>query len=305
MTRVRVLAPAKINLTLHVTGQREDGYHTLDSLVAFSPVGDLLDITTGNTLSLTVDGPEAAGVPADMSNLAMKAAALVDPEADVALSLSKYLPAASGIGGGSSDAAAAFRGMLARLDDARFQRFAENDWAAVETLVRSMAGLGADIPMCLRPSPLRAQGIGDELSFVSIPSFYAVLVNPRVPVSTPDVFRALEQRTNPPMQDDEIKFSERSDFLDWLAMQRNDLQNPAISVEPLIGDVLEALEKTADCHFVRMSGSGATCFGLFLSPDAAAQAAEFLRRRHPNWWVEPTWIGDCWELSRPQISNQD
>ncbi len=299
MKRVKVLAPAKVNLTLHVTGQRNDGYHTLDSLVAFAPVGDVLYITNGNILSLTVEGPEAAGVPSDMSNLAMKAALLVDGEASAALTLEKYLPAASGIGGGSSDAAAAFRGMLAWQDEAQLQGYASDDWAALKPMAEHLLDLGADVPMCLRPRPLRARGIGEKISFVSFPGFHAVLVNPRVSVPTPDVFRALDNRTNPGMPDQEIRFEEKSDVVAWIASQRNDLQAPAIKVQPIIAEVLVAIEGTEQVQLARMSGSGATCFGLYPDSASAQKAADDLSVEYPDWWIVPTWLGDCVDLAEP------
>ncbi|MEM9395205.1 MAG: 4-(cytidine 5'-diphospho)-2-C-methyl-D-erythritol kinase [Pseudomonadota bacterium] len=305
MTRVRVLAPAKINLTLHVTGQRADGYHTLDSLVAFAPVGDVLHITEGNVLSLTIEGPEASGVPSDMSNLAMKAAALVDPDARAALTLVKNLPVASGIGGGSSDAAAAFRGMLAWQGDARLKTYADNNWARLGPAAERLLGLGADVPMCLMPRPLRAQGIGEKVSFVSFPAFHAVLVNPRVPVATPGVFRALEQHSNPGMPDKAVRFENEPEVLEWISSQRNDLEAPAVKVQPVIGDVLAALRETEGCRLARMSGSGATCFGLYPDQGLAERAANRLRAAQPAWWVNATWIGDCAALAQPVTSEPD
>lgn len=302
MKRVKVLAPAKVNLTLHVTGQRADGYHMLDSLVMFAPVGDVLHITAGNTLSLTVEGPEAACVPADMGNLALQAAALVDPGARTALTLEKHLPAASGIGGGSSDAAAAFRGMLAWQGDARLQSFAADNWAELHPLSEAVLKLGADVPMCLMPRPLRARGIGEKVSFIPFPGFHAVLANPRLPVSTPDVFRALESRTNPAMPDDAIRFQDKYEVLAWVAAQRNDLEAPAIKVQPVIADVIGALRETTDCQIARMSGSGATCFGLYLDQAAAQKAAAEVSAANPGWWVKPTWVGDCADLAMPVIS---
>lgn len=297
---VEVLAPAKINLTLHVTGQREDGYHLIDSLVAFAPVGDVLTISEANTLSLTVEGPEAAGVPADMSNLALKAAAIVAGDAGAALVLDKRLPVASGIGGGSSDAAAALRGMLFLLGDDEMARWSAGAGEDLRPAALDILSLGADVPMCLMPRVLRAQGIGEKLSFASLPPLWAVLANPRVPVSTPEVFRNLASRANPPMSDPLPKPASKGEYVAWLATQRNDLEPPAIALQPVIATVLDALRGTKDCQLARMSGSGATCFAIYPDAAAAEAAAAALSRAYPGWWVEPTWIGDCEDLAAPR-----
>jgi 4-diphosphocytidyl-2-C-methyl-D-erythritol kinase len=299
MTRVSVLAPAKVNLTLHVTGQREDGYHLLDSLVAFAPVGDRLSIVDANTLSLTVEGPEAAGVPSDMKNLALRAAALVAGDRGAALTLEKHLPAAAGIGGGSSDAAAALRAMLAFSDQQEIDAMLVDPMVSLEPLALDILGLGADVPMCLLPRPLRAGGIGEKITFQQLPTLHAVLVNPRVPVPTPAVFQALETRQNDPMPEPLPAFATLEQATGWLAAQRNDLEQPAIAVQPAIGTVLEAIGVTEGCHLARMSGSGATCFGLYATSQEAHAAAERLRKDTPNWWIVPTWLGDCSELAQP------
>ena len=294
MTTVRVFAPAKINLTLHITGHREDGYHLLDSLVAFAPVGDTIVIQDGNVPSLTVDGPEAAGVPADTDNLALRAAMMAAQGRGAAMTLTKRLPVASGVGGGSADAAAAFRGMLSFGGEGEAP--ADGMWAMpeviIETHARGLLTLGADVPMCLMPRPLRARGIGEKLDFLALPPLPAVLVNPRVAVPTPDVFRALQSKSNPPMPDPLPQFTDTTGLIEFLGTCRNDLELPALALEPVIGSVLDRLVETEACRLARMSGSGATCFGLFETEDAAKSAAERLWKDHPDWWVAGGVLGD-------------
>lgn len=295
----RVFAPAKINLTLHVTGRRSDGYHLLDSLVSFAPVGDWLTVAPGEGLTLEVSGPEAAGVPDDMSNLALRAAALLAGHEGAALTLEKNLPAASGIGGGSADAAAALRG-IATLSGEIPQGFLELPDLLMQRHAERILGLGADVPMCVLSHPLRARGIGERLGLVTLPDVAAVLVNPRLPVSTPAVFKALETRDNPPMPDTLPEFPDAAALIGFLARMRNDLEAPALRVEPGIRAVLDALAGQGGCGLARMSGSGATCFGLFLSEDDATAAAKALTEAHPGWWVASGVLGDCSELALPR-----
>lgn len=300
MTTVKVFAPAKINLTLHITGQQDDGYHLLDSLVAFAPVADLLTIQDGNTLSLTVEGPEATGVPADMENLALKGAALVGDSGS--LVLTKHLPAASGIGGGSADAAAALRGMLARK-----KMVQGDDWVPVTDeeilpFAEQVLGLGADVPMCLLSKPCRVRGIGQNIEFTSLPPLAAVLVNPRVPVATAAVFGALKVRENPSMSEVLPSFADAGELTEWLCTQRNDLEAPAMEAAPVIADVLAALRGTRDCRLARMSGSGATCFAIFPDKDAAIAAGRVIATAHPDWWLASGYLGDQFKLSEPKLS---
>ncbi|KEO61817.1 4-(cytidine 5'-diphospho)-2-C-methyl-D-erythritol kinase [Thioclava indica] len=284
MPTTSVFAPAKINLTLHVTGQRGDGYHLLDSLVAFAPVGDTLTIApgpgAGRGPTLTVSGPEAAGVPVDGSNLVCKAAVLAE-RSDLALHLHKSLPAASGIGGGSSDAAAVLRGLDATPD------------------LQAVMRLGADVAMCLTPHPQRVQGIGEQLTSAQLPPLPALLVNPRVQVATPAVFKALPGKTNAPMPSQIPGFGGVTDCIDWLAMQRNDLQAPAIALAPEIGAVLAALITLPACRLARMSGSGATCFALFETEDQMQHAQTHLRKAHSDWWIAAGVMGDQSLKARP------
>jgi 4-diphosphocytidyl-2-C-methyl-D-erythritol kinase len=291
MTTVRVFAPAKINLTLHVTGRRADGYHLLDSLVTFADVGDELFVAPGRGgLTLTVRGPEAAGVPADATNLALRAAAILAGGQGAALDLVKNLPAASGIGGGSADAAAALRAMMALQGIGRSAL--ETNAADLGARADAILALGADVPMCLFPRPLRARGIGERVDAVMLPTVAAVLANPRLPVPTPEVFRALDRRDNAPMPEGLPDFADAPALADWLGGQRNDLESAAIRVQPVVATVLAAIGATRGCLVARMSGSGATCFGLYADPDTAAQAAARIRAERPGWWVAETMLGD-------------
>jgi 4-diphosphocytidyl-2-C-methyl-D-erythritol kinase len=251
-------APAKINLTLHVTGQRCDGYHLLDSLVVFAGIGDSLRFTPANTMQIEVTGPFAQGVPTDRRNLVWQAAELAEWTGHILLE--KTLPHGAGIGGGSSDAAAVLRafGGAARAGE-----------------------LGADVPVCLQTLPQRMRGIGDLLDPLALlPAMEIVLVNPGVSVPTGPVFAALSTKGNAPMQQTLPVFSGPADFCDWLRNQRNDLEAPARAIAPQIGDVLQALEGAL---LARMSGSGATCFGLYA--DGAEDAAAHIAGTHPDWWV--------------------
>lgn len=272
MTAAEGFAPAKINLTLHVTGQREDGYHLLDSLVMFANVGDKLTISLADTPNLSVTGPMAKGVPADESNLVRQAASLMGVNAHIVLD--KNLPHAAGLGGGSSDAAATLR-VLSRLTDT--------------PVPADVSALGADVPVCLGNGPTRMQGIGETLTTLSdLPSLNAVLVNPGIALYTPDVFTALAQKHNAPMPDTIPEGLDATDFIDWLRGMRNDLETPAIAMAPSISKVLGALSVTAGCRLARMSGSGSSCFGLYSDAETAGAAAGRLKEENPLWWVKAT-----------------
>ncbi len=273
MPTVRERAPAKVNLTLHVTGQRPDGYHLLDSLVVFVDVADAVEVTLAPRRSLQVVGPRAAGVPADASNLVWKAAEVAAPSQPVAVRLEKHLPAAAGIGGGSSDAAATLRAVCQAVGAEMPSRAA-------------LTRLGADVPVCLDPRPTRMGGVGDVLSPVpTLPRMWLVLANPGVAVATPEVFGALSVKDNAPMPPEWPAWPDAAALADWLGDQRNDLQGPACSHAPVIPDVLTELAAQPDCLLARMSGSGATCFGLFAASGPAEEAATALTEAHPSWWV--------------------
>lgn len=276
MTVVRVLAPAKINLTLHVTGQRSDGYHLLDSLVAFANVGDQITARAAPGLSLAVDGPFRDGIPVDGRNLVLRAAMTMGNGPGATLTLDKRLPAAAGIGGGSSDAAATLNA-LSQL------------WDVPLPSPDQITVLGADVPVCLTPRSTRMQGIGDILSAApTLPPVWAVLVNPGVEVPTPVVFSALTQKSNPAQPDELPDWPDVHALSNWLNDQRNDLQPPAIAIEPIIADVLKVIEAQPGCLIARMSGSGATCFGLFASNNHANQAQANIAARHDQWWTVST-----------------
>ncbi|SUZ31069.1 4-diphosphocytidyl-2-C-methyl-D-erythritol kinase [Roseibaca ekhonensis] len=267
------LAPAKVNLALHVTGQRSDGYHLLDSLVVFTQAGDILrgqEVQSG--LTLRVAGPEAAGLAGDNDNLVLRAAHVMQAEG-LALELEKHLPVASGLGGGSSDAAAALR-LVARLTG--------------RALPEDVLSLGADVPVCMAATPCRMRGIGERVTpMPALPHMAMVLVNPRVGVSTPTVFAALARKDNPPLPDPLPDWADFAQFILWLGKHRNDLQAPACAAVPDIAQVLSALDN-AGAALARMSGSGATCFGLFPDMERAERAAQTLRRVEPQWWVQAT-----------------
>ena len=258
----RETAPAKLNLTLHVTGRRADGYHLLDSLVVFCDIGDVVTLRDG-PLSLTITGPFATGLAAEPDNLCLRAARLAGQ--DAAITLEKNLPVASGIGGGSADAAAVLR--------------------ALEADPRGTEALGADVPVCMAGVPTRMRGLGEVLDpLPPLPALHLVLVNPGKGLSTPAVFKALEQRQNPPMPDLLPGFPDAAALIAFLQDCRNDLQAPAIALMPEIATCLVALTD-AGARLARMSGSGATCFGLFADAAAARAAQATIARAHPAWWV--------------------
>jgi 4-diphosphocytidyl-2-C-methyl-D-erythritol kinase len=285
------LAPAKVNLTLRVLGRRADSYHEIESLVVFAAVGDELALTAGRKLRLAVRGPtaRAAGVVSD--NLVLKAARALAERVEGLKTgtfvLVKRLPVAAGLGGGSSDAAAALR-LLARAN-----RIAPGDPRLMEVARLT----GADVPVCLDPRPRVMRGIGEILSApLDLPGLPAVLVNPGVAVPTKDVFAGLrlgsrsEVAASPGPLDRTPAWS-RPDLIAALTADRNDLEPPAVALQPAIAEVVAAIGKTAGCELARMSGSGATCFGLYPSNRAAIAAARALRGKHPRWWVRATLFG--------------
>ncbi|HBZ44832.1 MAG TPA: 4-(cytidine 5'-diphospho)-2-C-methyl-D-erythritol kinase [Maritimibacter sp.] len=268
----KVFAPAKVNLTLHVTGQRDDGYHLLDSLVVFADVGDRVAVMEADETSLEVTGPMAEGVPTDATNLVWRAAALFDRP--VKITLSKHLPAAAGIGGGSSDAAATLLAMA--------------ELTGQKQLPAGSVELGADVRVCLMRQATRMRGIGELVDPVTnLPPLHAVMANPRVEVPTPAVFKALPNKVNPPMSAKLPKWQGTKQLIDWIVAQRNDLEAPAMGAEPVIADVLSALAALPGARTARMSGSGATCFALFETRGEAEEAALHLAKAQPDWWVTP------------------
>lgn len=266
------LAPAKVNLALHVTGRRPDGYHLLDSLVVFARVGDMLEAEPAAGVSLTLGGKFGGSLGVDGDNSVLRAAALLRPQGQgAALRLTKVLPVAAGLGGGSADAAAALR-LLARLWGLPLPR-------AEETLA-----LGADVPVCLAGRAARMRGIGERLDPVDLPPFWLVLANPGVPVSTPAVFAALAARENPGLPPIPA-LGDAAELCAWLGKTRNDLETPARAIAPEVAATLEALAAQPGCGLARMSGSGATCVGIFAKEAAALDAMAALRAAHPRWWA--------------------
>ncbi len=276
-------APAKLNLYLHVTGRRADGYHELDSLIAFAAPFDLVSAAPAKELSLHLSGPFAPDLnSADGQNLVEKAARrlaeLADIKPAVRITLDKQLPIAAGIGGGSSDAAATLR-VLTSL-----WRLKINS-KALQALALS---LGADVPMCLHGKTCFAGGIGEKLDVVpALPDCALVLANPGVSVATPNVFRARSGAFSAPARFTEAP-KDVGALAELLAARRNDLEAPAKALAPVIDDVLYALGELPGCRFARMSGSGATCFALFEDASEAVAAADILRAQHGDWWIAPS-----------------
>jgi 4-diphosphocytidyl-2-C-methyl-D-erythritol kinase len=282
MAGVTVIAPAKVNLTLHVTGQRPDGYHEIETVAVFAGIGDRIDARAAQHDAFAIDGPFGTGLAADGENLAVRArdalrkAAIAAglPAPGVALHLAKNLPVSSGIGGGSADAAATLIALM------HLWRLPQSQ-AVAELAVR----LGADVPMCLHSKPLHASGVGETIRPLRISApFHAVLVNPGVAVATRAVFAGLQKRDNAPME----PLPQQGISAEWLAAQRNDLQEPAVRAFPVISEVLDEIGRCNGLMLARMSGSGATCFGLFETVDAAGEAAAAISRTHPGWWCVAT-----------------
>lgn len=276
-------APAKVNLTLAVGVPQSDGYHPLDSLVVFADWGDEVEVRDGEDLSLYLDGPASAPLRAEPQNLVLKAAyalraAAERSELGAALTLKKQLPIASGLGGGSSDAAAALRA-LARFWDLDFSL---KQLAEIGTVV------GADVPACVHARPLRMAGIGEQITpLVAWPQLHAVIAHPGAALSTASVFQAYDQGA--PMALEPGKAPAAGDFDAAIARikeGRNNLEAPARGLEPLIGYTLDALGALPGAALARMSGSGASCFALFETEAAARAGAQRLKAEQPGWTVE-------------------
>lgn len=281
-------ARAKINLTLHIRGRFDNGYHDLESLVAFADLGDDVSLVAGNRLSLSISGPEAGGLAVLSDNHVLKAAeALRAQKPDLRMGhfhLVKRLPIASGMGGGSADAAAALR-LLSKLNHIALDDIRVMDAARAT---------GADVPVCLSSQARMMRGIGDDLDQpFALPPLFAVLVNPRVATSTPDVFKAIglqagAQNKNKP-HEPVPEFGSSDQTRAFLAAHRNDMEDAAIRLVPDIAKAKAACLAT-DPLFVRMSGSGATVFALYSDCRASAYAAKAIRQAHPRWWVRQTRI---------------
>ena len=281
-------ARAKVNLTLRVVGRRVDGYHDLESVVAFADCADSLSLTPGADLNLKTTGPlaQACGDPSD--NLVFKAAQLLSERVPGLklgdFTLDKVLPVAAGIGGGSADAAAALR-LLAQangleLDDPR--------------LIEVARLTGADVPVCLNSNACVMTGVGETLLPLSLPKMPCVMVNPRIAVATKDVFKALGLRNGQLLVSatDVLRGTawpeagaSLEDWVEVLAAEHNDLEAPATRIQPVIGDVLAALSASNGAWLARMSGSGATCFAIYENTADAQRAAQKIQLAHPGWWV--------------------
>lgn len=281
-----LIAPGKINLALHVVGRRDDGYHLLETLTVFTRFGDRLTIEQAEEDTFSATGPFADDVPLDEDNLAiaardrLRAAFPLAECPPVSITLEKNMPVASGLGGGSSDAAATLLALASIWDLP----------ATKGELAKLGPVLGADVPMCVAAKPLIASGIGEQIAMVpDFPELSLVLVNPGVPVPTGSVFRALKSYDNPglPPLPDQPSLDQ---LVEWLGGTRNDLQAPARAMAPEIDDALHELGLTG-ARFARMSGSGATCFGLFENELQAKGAARHIQRERPNWFVVATRSG--------------
>ena len=303
-SRLTIRAPAKINLNLHIAGKRPDGYHELSGLVAFADYGDELEVELASfeadegrasdkedaggrsDWALDVQGPFADALigegPPCRDNLVLNAARLFNTYSGLnyrgSIRLRKNLPIASGMGGGSSDAAAMLRALQSLcatpIDEDQLQKLALE--------------IGADVPMCLRPKAQFISGVGEIYHFLPLPApLPAVLVNPILAVSTREVFGRLNASPCSSASVQVPTFSSIKELYQWLLQQRNDLQSPALELVPRIGDVLDIIAKTPNCLLARMSGSGASCFGLYADIEQAKRAASIIGEANPNWWVMP------------------
>ncbi|MES2750446.1 MAG: 4-(cytidine 5'-diphospho)-2-C-methyl-D-erythritol kinase [Pseudomonadota bacterium] len=288
MTLLTETARAKVNLTLRVLGRRADGYHDIESLVVFADCADTLTLEPGPQLTLTASGPGAQDCGETSDNLVVRAARLLGERIPGlvlgSFSLDKHLPVAAGIGGGSADAAAALR-LLARANGVAI------DDPRVVDVARET---GADIPVCLVSKACTMTGVGENLAMLNVPPMPCVMVNPRVGVATKDVFAALglgkgeflagagDVMLSPGWPADGASFDA---WLNAIGSGTNDLEKPALKVEPVIGDVLAVLRAADGVRLARMSGSGATCFAIFEAIGDAGRAAKAISQLHPGWWV--------------------
>jgi 4-diphosphocytidyl-2-C-methyl-D-erythritol kinase len=280
-------APAKVNLTLRILGKRADGLHDLESLVVFAGLADRVTLTLDAALDLDVDGPTAAAAGAVADNLVLRAAHELAARTKGVrfgrFALTKQIPVAAGLGGGSADAAAALRLIM------RVNGIAPDNAPVMEAAYAT----GADVPVCLDPRPRAMRGAGEKLSApLDLPALPAVLVNPGVAVPTKDVFGKLAltagERRGDVSEIDPARLAERTSLIAYVKSQPNDLEIPAVAIQPVIAEVIAAIDRQSGCLLARMSGSGATCFGLFDTEAAAARAAQALSASQPAWWVAPT-----------------
>lgn len=279
---VRVFAPAKINLTLEAGAPRADGYHPLQSSVVFASEGDWIEASPSDALTLEISGPFAHGLPVNEDNLVLRAARALDPKRGASLSLQKNLPVASGIGGGSSDAAAA----LIALNQVWGLNKSRSD------LAHLAASLGADVPVCVHRHSAWITGVGEVVTPISVPPLNAVLVNPGKPMPTPPVFRRFDELglgTNFAERVAPAWATPEAVVMD-IAAWGNGLEAPAVALMPELGDLLAALRADKRALVAALSGSGATCFAVTNSAEEACSLAADLSARNREWWVRPTTI---------------
>lgn len=275
-----LVAAAKINLSLHITGRRPNGYHDLESLIGFTDIADVLTFTPADNIHLSISGPESDAIECDARNLVVQAARLVQSHlgtsSGVDITLEKNIPVAAGLGGGSADAAATVSGCLAL--------WGKPDSPPISDDVLAQE-LGADVPVCRYGRAAIMSGIGEHITpALNWPSAWLVLANPRVSLSTADVFRTFDGPLEPE-GDNEFAGRDYPAFLDFLNGKKNSLNAPATALASSLVNVLDALSALPGCDLARMSGSGATCFGLFETREAAEKARESLSNKHPNWWI--------------------
>ena len=275
-------ASAKVNLCLKIVGQKSNGFHLLDSIVGFTEFGDHLSFKKSDELKLTAKGAFSDQIPVDKSNLILKAAELLrtinNIKTGAHITLTKNLPPSAGLGGGSSDAAATIRG-LSRL------------WGTDLPEIDDMMEIGSDLPVCINQKTQHMRGFGEVLEEINtFPNLPILLVNPLKKVSTQTVFRMLKNKKNPPLSKYEKLFQAKKDWINWLLLQRNDLMEPAVKVEPVISEVLRLISKQISVEKVSMSGSGATCFGIFENKHDCDLAMKRVRLERPDWWSVSTEI---------------
>ena len=282
MTRARVFvtAPAKVNFCLHAGRKRADGYHNIQSLVAFAALEDALLIEPADEFSLTILGAFKEEVPSGEENLVVRAARQLAKKSSCSrgarITLKKMIPAASGLGGGSADAAAALRG-LACLWDLDY---------GVDHLREVASSIGADVPVCVESAPAWMEGKGERVRRIpQFPSAWLLLVNPRVPVPTAAAFANVQERSGLPLSCPAAPFADVHSLVDYLRSTSNDLEKPATEIAPVIEEVLNELNQLPGVLFARMSGSGATCYGIFASHGCSSAPEMTLKKKHPDWFI--------------------
>jgi 4-diphosphocytidyl-2-C-methyl-D-erythritol kinase len=296
-------APAKVNLTLRVLGRRDDGYHEIESLVAFAAVGDALSFSRGPALALAVGGPRAGLAGDNADNLVLKAAralAARAPEIGLgAFHLDKQLPVAAGLGGGSADAAAALR-LMARANGLP---------AGDPRLYEAARATGADVPVCLDPRVRVMRGIGEVLSApLALPPLPAVLANPGAALGTKAVFAGWKPASTESASLDVeaiAKLTSVEPLMHFLTTHTNDLEDAAIRLAPAVAEVLAALRACSGCRLARMSGSGSTCFAVYASAAEAIKAAESLHRKYPHWWLRATALGSAGDTRQTKFKSAE